>query len=179
MALESVKKSGFWKRKFHTAAITRDVDKDGFISRADLESIIQHYKSAGSPPEHVKKLQGSSQKYYEAWGMADETKKVTIEEFEEKFRETLEISFPHADEMCSSLFEQVDMNADGSISFEEWQIHNAALGISTEHAKKSFEAIDANGDGKVSFEEFKAFYIEFFYSAEDKLGSSTLYGPLI
>ena len=78
-----------------------------------------------------------------------------------------------------SHFEQIDLNGNGEISVQEWQRYNHAMGISSGHARKSFKAMDANGDGVVSFQEFKAYIREFYFSTEDKLRSSILYGPLI
>ena len=53
-----------------------------------------------------------------------------------------------------------------------------ALNIDKAHARASFDAMDTNGDGKISKEEFVAYHVEFYYTAEDKLKSSILYGPL-
>ncbi len=52
------------------------------------------------------------------------------------------------------------------------------LGIDTVHARASFDAMDANGDSIVSKEEFTAYLKEFYLTAEDKLKSSLLLGPL-
>lgn len=179
MALDALRKSDFWKKKFHTAVTATDVDKDGYISRTDFNMIVQRYKDAGSSPEHVKRLEESFEKLYEIWDMTDESKKLSLEEFEKMFEEKLEKSYAYTDELYSGWFRQVDMNADGVISLEEWKVHNAALGISSENAKKSFLAMDANGDNEVSLQEFIDYHTEFFFSAEDNLHSSILYGPLI
>lgn len=177
MALDTLRKSDFWKKKFHAAVSATDVDKDGFISRDDFNMIVQRYKEAGASPEHVKNVQESFEKLYVIWDMTDD-KKMTLEEFEVMFQGRLEKSFAYADELYSGWFKQVDMNADGEISQEEWRIHNSALGISIEHATASFNAMDANGDGVVSMEEFIDYHKEFFFSAEDNLKSSILYGPI-
>ncbi len=95
------------------------------------------------------------------------------------FQERLEEIFAAADQVISGWFKQVDINADGKISMEEWLVHNAAIKIGSETAKKSFEAMDTNGDGVVSAEEFNAYHYEFFFSTEDKLKSSILFGPLV
>ncbi len=75
MALESVKNSDFWKRKLHTSVLAQDVDKDGFITRKDFDTIVQYHKDAGSPPEHVKSLQEGYEKLYVIWDLTDESQK--------------------------------------------------------------------------------------------------------
>ncbi len=179
MAFDSLKKSDFWIKKLHTAALAQDVDKDGFVTRKDFDTIIQYYKDTGAPPEHVKNLRENFDKLYVVWGLTDENRKVTVEDFVEMWREKVDEIFALADDIISGWFKQVDINADGKISIEEWLIHNAALKLDSETAKKSFEAMDTNGDGVVSAEEFKAYHFEFFFSAEDKLKSSILFGPLV
>ncbi len=178
MALDSLRQSDFWKKKFHTAVTSTDVDKDGYISRADFDLIVKRYKEAGSTPEHIKKLQDSFEKLYEIWGMTEEGKRLTLDEFEEMFQEKLEKSYAYTDELYSGWFEQVDMNGDGKITIDEWELHNKALNITAENAKKSFDAMDANKDGIISVQEFIDYHTEFFFSTEDKLNSSILYGPI-
>ena len=56
--------------------------------------------------------------------------------------------------------------------------HYKALGADVAYARASFDAMDMDGNGVVSKEEFTAYNIEFFYSTEDKLNSSIMYGPL-
>ena len=158
--------------------VATDVDKDGYISREDFDMIVQRYKEAGSTPEHIKKLQESFEKLYEIWGMTEDGVKLTLQEFEEMFQDKLEKSYAYTDELYSGWFEQVDMNGDGKITLNEWNLHNTSLNISAENAKKSFEAMDANKDGIISVQEFIDYHTEFFFSAEDKLKSSILYGPL-
>lgn len=178
MALDSLRQSDFWKKKIHQAVTTQDVNKDGYISRDDFDMITNRYKEAGSSPEHIKKLQESWEKLYEIWGMTDENKKLTHAEFEEMFQERLEKSYAFTDELYSGWFEQVDMNGDGRITLNEWLVHNKALDISAENANRSFEAMDANKDGIISKQEFIDYHTEFFFSVEDKLKSSILYGPI-
>ncbi len=67
---------------------------------------------------------------------------------------------------------------NGTISLKEWEIHYNVFGIPVEHAKASFEAMDTDKDGVISQDEFVAYYTEYFYTTEDTLTSSILYGPL-
>ena len=177
-SLDCLRNSDFWKKKFHGAVVALDVDKNGVISSADFDLIVQRYRENGASPEHIKTLQESFEKLYEIWGLTDKNKEITIADFETMFQEKLEKSYAYTDELYSGWFKQVDMDANGWISLKEWEQHYRALGIAVEHAKTSFEAMDANHDGKISMEEFIDYHTEFFFSDEDKLKSSILYGPL-
>lgn len=76
------------------------------------------------------------------------------------------------------MFEIIDEDGDGTISLQEWVKYSRAIGVNPEDAKQSFDAMDANGDKKVTREEFLAYNEEFFYSTDDNLKSSILFGPL-
>ena len=178
MALSHLKKSEFWRRKLHTAVALQDVDKDGFITRHDFDLIVQHYKDAGSPPEHIKEMEKSFKVMYKIWGVPED-RKMTLEEFEKNYADGIVETHANADEFFLNMFKQIDINGDGMISVREWQVHNAAIRIDSESAKKSFEAMDTNHDGVISKEEFVAFHKEFFFTTEDKLKSSLLFGPLM
>ena len=80
--------------------------------------------------------------------------------------------------MFKPMFECLDVNDDGYITLNEWQFHNSALGISQEQSKISFDAMDRDGDGRVTAEEFVDYRDEYYHTAENKLNSAVLYGPL-
>ena len=76
------------------------------------------------------------------------------------------------------MFNCLDINGDGVVSMNEWELHYKCMGIDPKHAKASFEAMDTNSNGVVSLEEFTAYHVEFFSSTDNKLNSAILYGPL-
>lgn len=55
-SFKEVVKSEFWKKKLMTAMKIRDANKDGFISKADFQLIIQRYKQTGVSEEHLQML---------------------------------------------------------------------------------------------------------------------------
>ena len=174
-----LKTNEFWVRKLNRALEYRDTDKDGFITRSDFDIIIERYKEMGSSQAHLDKIREVFQKGYEAWGLSDEKPQLTFEEFREIYSTLLEKGTGASlySEMFSNMFEQVDMNANGEISLKEWESHNKAFGISAVDAKASFEAMDQNHDGIISRQEFIDYHREYFFTAEDKLNSSILFGP--
>ena len=175
--MEEVVKTDFWKKKAMTAMKIRDTDGDGFISKADLLLTRQRYKELGASEEHLQMID----KYYvgisKLLGIEDENVKLRYEESLEKFK-----AYSNPQSLAgvfTTYFEIIDSNKDGEISFKEWTEYYIAQGIDTKYARASFDAMDTNGDGVVSMEEFVAFNKEFYLTAEDKLHSSILYGPLL
>ncbi len=172
---EDLTKNEFWRRKYHTFMTIRDTNKDGMISKADYTLIIQRYKDMGVSEKHLQKLEKNFYEMLKAGGIEDDTTALTYEEYSANFRKNAK---DYAKNIVNQ-FEVIDSDENGEISFEEWLQHYKAHGIDTVHARPSFDAMDTNGDGVVSKEEFIAYSTEYFYTAEDKLKSSLLYGPLL
>lgn len=158
------------KRAFET----RDANKDGFISIADFDLVVQRHRDIGTPEKHIKILEEKFKKLCESWGLTDRSMRFTIAEMLDKYC----VQASERINVFWDLFESVDVNGNGEISFDEWVTHYKVMGIDSKHARPSFDAMDFNGDGTVSREEFVDYHKEFFQSNEDKLKSSILYGPL-
>ena len=71
-----------------------------------------------------------------------------------------------------TIFNILDLNDDGVISFEGWKAYYHCLKIDQAHARASFDAMDANSDGVVSKEGFVNFLFEYYFTDENKLGSA-------
>ena len=80
------------------------------------------------------------------------------------------------DAVFHAMFRIIDINENDVISLDKWILHYKSYGIDTAHASASFEAMDTNHDGKITMDEFIAYHMEYFFSVEDKLNSSILYG---
>ena len=172
-----LQKSDFWKKKFRKAVISRDANKSGCISRGDYELVLERYKKLTEmPAEKFQLLSKIILGFCDNLGLIDESVQLPYEEFEQHW---ISINAPKVNQnILNQMFACLDANGDGFISLKEWKVHNSAMGISPEHAKNSFHAMDADGDGKVAKKEFVEYQIEFFNSAENKLNSAILYGPL-
>ena len=178
-SFKDLRENDFWKKKFLRCLETLDVNKDGFISREDFETIVKRYKELGAPDSHIEKLKTNNEFLYAGWGISDPSVKLTFEEAIEVYTNFLESAKNREKhiEVFALMFEQVDMDGNGWISFDEWENHYKAFVLHLDAAKASFEAMDANKDGKISKEEFVKYHTEYFFTAEDKLKSSILYGP--
>jgi len=173
-----LQESPFWNKKLDRAMQVRDVDKDGLITRKDFELVVQRYKDLGGVTgEQLQRIKSSLMELCDCAGLVDDTKQFTHEEFKKR-----NASMPnHAqlhDRIFRTMFCGLDINGDGVVSIDEWELHYKCMGIDPKHAKASFEAMDTNGDGVVSCEEFLAYHVEYFSTTENKLNSAILYGPL-
>lgn len=171
--------SEFYRKKFQRAMEVRDANKDGYIQRADFMLVTERYKELGASDEHLKKIVSAFEEGWKMWGLVDDDTALTYEEFAHNHMEAMaEYSKEGAVKLFSGMFEVIDLDGNGEISFKEWEDHYRALGVNVAYARASFDAMDMDGNGVVSKEEFTAYNIEFFYSTEDKLHSSIMYGPL-
>ena len=176
---EELVKNEFWLKKLMMAMSVVDANKDGFISKADFDLVIERYHKMGSSEEHLERLKEAYAVLRQVLGVADDDTRLTYEETIENFGKGIITSTTEELAMfITAHFETIDSDGNGEISFREWTEMYKAVGINTEFARASFDAMDANGDGIVSREEFTAYGKEYFFSAEDKLKSSILFGPL-
>lgn len=158
----------------------RDANRDGLIQRADFNLVVERYRKMGASEEHLKKINSAFESLYTKWGLVDDSTALTYDEFASRQWEAMpESGFKERGaKLFSGMFQIVDGNGDGEISFQEWVDYYKALGINTDYARASFDAMDTNSDGIISMEEFTVYSVEFFFSAEDTLNSSIMYGPL-
>ena len=130
----------------------------------------------GASEEHLVRLNKIIGNLCNSLGIADGVTKLTFEQCIKKFFES-GAKAGDLDSLLMAQFEMMDSDGNGEISFKEWVEYYNCHG-DRHSAKHSFDAMDTNGDGIVSKEEFLAFLNEFYFSVEDKLKSSILYGPL-
>ena len=180
-SLAELRKNDFWKRKVHRAVEVRDRNKNGFIERSDFQMVIQRYKDlpAGTvTEEHIKALTESLMVSCDLFGLTDDTKKLTYDEFKEVWLDSKTFVTEKLEKIFHAMFGIIDINQNGFLSLDEWIVHYKSYGIDVAHAPASFEAMDTNHNGKITKDEFIAYHMEFFFSVDDKLKSSILYGPL-
>ena len=155
-----------------------DTNGDGVITAMDYKLVMLRYKHMNASKEQLQKVEEALTEMYRAAGIVDDTTALTYEEFGANFAKSIERG-EDFDKVFSTQFDIVDTDKNGEISYKEWADYYGAAGINVEFAKASFDAMDTNKDGVVSKEEFMAYVKEYYCSAEDKLKSSILYGPIL
>ena len=183
MALDfsALVQNDFYKKKMRRAVEVQDVNRDGYITRADFDLMVERCKNLDSfTPKHLERFTQHMKETCDSFGLVDESVKYTYSEFLEKWFDILKEWFPKGTiaRSTASLFQIMDTNEDGFISFEEWIAYHQIVGMDTAHARASFDAINTNHDGKISEDEFVKYQMEFFCSTENKLNSAILFGPL-
>ena len=174
---EELIKNDFWQKKNAAAFKVRDVNNDGVLSRADYMIIYQRYKEMGVAKEALKKIEEYFENLCKSLGLKDESVKLTSEDIRDIFKKS-DVTIEQYAKGFEVVFDAFDIDGNGVITYDEWEKHYKAAGINTAYARASFDAMDVNHSGRVSKKEFCAYNIEYYYSAEDKLNSSILYGPL-
>ena len=172
---EGLHSNEFWKKKAYRAIQVRDTNKDGCISKADFDLVVERYREMGVSEKHLQKLEDHFAKKCAKFGMVGGAS-LTYEQFASEHAKTAKDK--DRARFFDVMFDIIDTNENGVISYEEWVQYYKAVGIDTKYARASFDAMDANGDGVISKEEFTAYIVEYMFTAEDKLHSSILYGPL-
>lgn len=176
--VDELAKNEFWRRKMLTVCSTHDLNRDYHISRADYTIILHRYKQLGASDQHLKKMEACIAGVCKSLGLSDDSTKLTYEQCVANFGRLAGANLEDIVKGFDASFQMIDSNSNGEISFDEWVKYYQAMGIDTVYARASFDSMDADGDGIVSKDEFVAYNREFFHSAEDKLNSSILFGPL-
>ena len=131
----------------------------------------------GVSGKQLQHTQGSLMKMCDSFGLTNDTKQFTYEEF--KRRHAIVDSHSEKVNMIfQTIFNGLDINGDGVVSMKKWELHCKCMGLDPKHAKASFEAMDTNSDGVMSLEEFTAYHVEFFSSTENELNSAVMFRPL-
>ncbi len=176
--MAKVRNSDFFYKKLMRAAKVQDADKDGTVTRADFELMIKNYKDLGMPEEYTQELCDVMYAMCASLGLSDSSKVLSYDEITEMWTKNIEEEEDFSIDRFDRMFRIIDTDRNGTISVKEWETQYIAIGIPVEHSKASFEAMDTNKDGVISHDEFVAYHKEYFYTTEDKLSSSLLYGPL-
>ncbi len=169
--------SPFWNKKLDRVLQIRDANNDGVISRSDFEAVVKRFSEVeGLSQDNVAAYRRHIQELCDKWGLTDPSKSLSYDDVKKITAKMADD--PKKLDAFADLFNLLDLNQDGDISFLEWQIYYRCIGADVALAKASFEAMDRNRDGTVSRDEFMDYHCEFLFSTENKLNSAILYGPL-
>ena len=174
---EQLNKDPFFMKKFQREIEVRDADKDGKITRHDFDLMWQRHAEMGTPEHKLKELRKILGLMADSLGLPNYEVAHNFEEYGKSWANKIKEMGPSSIHFAE-LFHALDTDDSGKISYDEWVKHYKSFGIDPKYARASFDAMDADGDGKVSKQEFIDYNSEYYYTAEDNLKSSILYGPL-
>ena len=119
----------------------------------------QTYNSAedlgGVTGKQLQRVKSLLMELCDSAGLVDDTKLFTHEEFKKRNANMPSHAQLH-DRIFRTMFRGLDINGDGVVSIDEWELHYKCMGIDPKHAKASFEAMDTIRDNVVSGEDFLA-----------------------
>ena len=174
-------------RKMRTRMFRIDINKDGFISREDFElmgiKLAEHSGMTGEKAEAAKK------QFLKVADMINLKPgvKTPLEEAAKKANEKLLTSMTARersaliDDTHDLLFDALDTNNDGVISFGEFKVYLNIIApeIGEDLITHSFNTIDIDKNGEISREEFLAAANDFLQGVEETELSKVFFGPLL
>ncbi len=177
----------FRLRKIKTTFTRMDVDKDGYMTRKDFELIAKRMNElSNATDEQADACLKAFMRVADAFGYTTAEVKISREEAIKNGNEVM-LTQPWEEQrtMCdnfhNAVFDAIDLNQDGHISLDEYNLYLQALApdISEEDRVKSFNLIDVNHDHEISRDEFLDASFEYFHGIEENELSKIFMGPLL
>ncbi|MBK8904036.1 MAG: EF-hand domain-containing protein [Anaerolineaceae bacterium] len=165
----------------------RDLNKDGFVERADWEQCARNLAALrGWQPgsaEYEDVMAQHVAMWTTFWQPADQDQdgKVILEEYlhlaETQRRLGFEYEMKQIARLFAAIFDTIDLDSDGQISRDEYKLFFKAWGIDTALAEAAFSRMDFNADGRLSREVFLQYGSNFYINDEPDVVGNYLFGP--
>ena len=168
-------KNDKWVRRVGEYFTQLDMNKNGYLSKEDwMLTCDTLEKAAPDRPAEVAKLRQISSEFTDALGL---TKGVQGDR--KKFAELFaafslaemarvkkgEISL--TEKLDNAIFDVVDRNHDGRITFDEFKIVMKSYGFNEDVGKPVFASMDKNKNGTIERKEFIESDMKFWYTLDD------------
>lgn len=175
--------SPFIQRKIALAFYKYDQSKNGLLEKEDLQLVGQKIAESFGLKESDRKYQQIIETYSKAWdnylAAADQDGdgKVSLIEFFEA-RDKMDASqIAKNKEVNKLMFDCLDVDGNGTISFKEYEVLLKALGETNEEIiKRGFDNMDINKDGTISRDEYATLRSGYFASEDEEDPSKWFYG---
>lgn len=180
-------RSDIQKLKAYNLFLAFDVEKSGYLDKADLDKLAQQItetmgRTVGSAI--YTELQGKLQAYWNQMMAALDTNRddrVSADEFL-KFAAKI-MKNPKGPEEASILalgdviFTMADQDGSGGLSAKEFTLCIRAYGVDEKAAASAFWMIDRDKSGRITREEFQQFMREVFQSSALNDAAALVFGP--
>jgi len=153
-----------WRRRIRTFFSVIDFDGDGQLTEKDCDEVADRYVELG-------KLDAVSAKrvrrkltdlFREFLGTSTNASPISSDDLVNVFEKAgLDKLAQACVKFFGLLFDLIDVNGDGVVGREEYQLFAKVLKLEPENADISFNAVDADGDGRISYDEFINATIEY------------------
>ena len=175
--------SPFVQRKLALAFYKYDRSKNGLIEKEDLELIGKRIADSFGFKEGEPKYQKILDTYSKAWEYylaaadRDGDGKVTLTDFLEARGKMESSQVVKNQEINKLMFDCLDVDGSGTISFKEYEVFLKALGETSEEIiKRGFESIDINKDGSISRDEYAKLRSDYGMSEDTEDASKWFFG---
>ena len=154
---------------------TLDTDKNGYVSRENyLAKVDNLAKARPGNPDAIAKLRKVTNEFTEELGLTEGVKVAEQKYLEITARMVVdEVARMKKGEMTSfekynnALYDVVDKNRDGRLTFEEFKVVSKSLGFDESTPKATFDLLDKNKDGTIDRKEFIGAHIKFWCTLDD------------
>ena len=175
--------SPFIQRKIALAFYKYDQSKNGVLEPEDLQIIGKRIAESFGFKEGDQNYNKILDTYSQAWGNylayadQDGDGKVSLVDFFE-VRSNMDSSQVRKNQEVNKLmFDCLDVDGSGTISFKEYEVLLKALGeTNSDSIKRGFESMDINQDGSISRDEYAKLRSDYFTSEDPEDPSKWFYG---
>lgn len=175
--------SPFVQRKIALAFYKYDQSKNGVLEKEDLQIIGKKIAESFGFKEGDRNYHKILDTYTKAWenylASADQDGdgKVSLVEFLEARANIDSSQVEKNKEVNKLMFDCLDVDGSGTISFKEYEVFLKALGETNEESiKRGFESIDLNQDGSISRDEYAQLRSDYGTSEDPEDPSKWFYG---
>jgi len=174
-----------WRRRmatyFNIIETDSEGNNDGILTRDDYGVLADRYSDLGKLDERTKKQihRKLIQIYDTFFGDLANDGPIDSKRFADAFiSKGPELMIRACSQFFGFYFDLVDINGDGVVSRQEYELFTKGFRLSEEGGQLSFAAVDVDGDGKISYEEFVSAGTDYFLGRGGE-NIDHLYGKLI
>ena len=169
--------SEFQKQKLKLSFEIKDLDRDGFLTKADYERVLENLAKLtnyqpGSPDyENLESKFMSS--WYDMEKLAEKNQegKISLDDWFNYYENVIRNADSYkalGEDLYSLMFELVDTDSDGKISAEEYKRLGMCYSVPENIIDEVFSQKDRDGDGYITKEEYTQYNDSWFYSEESQ-----------